>query len=213
MTHDSIGLGEDGPTHQPIEHLQSLRAMPQLEVYRPADAVETAECWALALQSEGPSILALTRQNLQPVRTARSNENLCARGAYRLKSAKMPRKAIILATGSEVEIALAVAAQLEDQGIGADVVSMPCTERFDAQPWDYREDILPDVSNREILRVSIEAGTTIGWERYTGLHGLRIGIDRFGVSAPAPDAYKFFGLTPDAIVGRVLEQMKQREIA
>jgi transketolase len=213
MTHDSIGLGEDGPTHQPIEHLQSLRAIPQLEVYRPADAVETAECWALALQSEGPSILALTRQNLQPVRTARSNENLCARGAYRLKAAKKPRKAIILATGSEVEIALAVAAQLEDQGIGADVVSMPCTERFDAQPWDYREDILPDVSNREILRVSIEAGTTIGWERYTGLHGLRIGIDRFGVSAPAPDAYKFFGLTPDAIVGRVLEQMKQREIA
>jgi transketolase len=213
MTHDSIGLGEDGPTHQPIEHLQSLRAIPQLEVYRPADAVETAECWALALQSEGPSILALTRQNLQPVRTARSNENLCARGAYRLKAAKKARKAIILATGSEVEIALAVAAQLEDQGIGADVVSMPCTERFDAQPWDYREDILPDVSNREILRVSIEAGTTIGWERYTGLHGLRIGIDRFGVSAPAPDAYKFFGLTPDAIVGRVLEQMKQREIA
>jgi transketolase len=213
MTHDSIGLGEDGPTHQPIEHLQSLRAIPQLEVYRPADAVETAECWALALQSAGPSILALTRQNLQPVRTAPSGENLCARGAYRLKPAEKLRKVIILATGSEVEIALAVAAQLEGQGIGADVVSMPCTERFDAQPWDYREDILPDVSNREILRVSIEAGTTFGWERYTGLHGLRIGIDRFGVSAPAPDAYQFFGLTPDVIVGRVLEQMKQREIA
>jgi transketolase len=213
MTHDSIGLGEDGPTHQPIEHVQSLRAMPQLEVYRPADAVETAECWALALQSEGPSILALTRQNVKPVRTAASAENLCARGAYRLKAAGNARKVIILATGSEVEIALAAAEQLEGQGIGADVVSMPCTERFDAQPWDYREDILPDVSNREILRVSIEAGTTFGWERYTGLHGLRIGIDRFGVSAPAPDAYKFFGLTPDAIVGRVLEQMKQREIA
>ncbi len=213
MTHDSIGLGEDGPTHQPIEHLQSLRAMPQLEVYRPADAVETAECWALALQSEGPSILALTRQNVQPVRTAKSDENRCARGAYRLKSAGNARKVILLATGSEVEIALAAAEQLEGEGVGADVVSMPCTERFDAQPWDYREDILPDVSNREILRVSIEAGTTIGWERYTGLHGLRIGIDRFGVSAPAPDAYKFFGLTPDAIVGRVLEQMKQREIA
>jgi transketolase len=213
MTHDSIGLGEDGPTHQPIEHLQSLRAMPQLEVYRPADAVETAECWALALQSDGPSILALTRQNLKPVRTTKSGENLCARGAYRVKSAENPRKVIILATGSEVEIALAVAEQLEAQGVGTDVVSMPCTERFDAQPWDYREEILPDVSNRQILRVSIEAGTTFGWERYTGLHGLRIGIDRFGVSAPAPDAYKYFGLTPDAIVGRVLEQMKQREIA
>ena len=213
MTHDSIGLGEDGPTHQPIEHLQSLRAIPQLEVYRPADAVETAECWALALQSEGPSILALTRQNVEPMRTAKSHENLCARGAYRLQSAGNAREVIVLATGSEVEIALAVAERLEGHGIGVDVVSMPCTERFDAQPWDYREDILPDVSNREILRVSIEAGTTIGWERYTGLHGLRIGIDRFGVSAPAPDAYKFFGLTPDALVGRVLEQMKQREIA
>ena len=212
MTHDSIGLGEDGPTHQPIEHLQSLRAMPQLEVYRPADAVETAECWALALKSDGPSILALTRQNLKPVRTEAANENLCARGAYQLRRSENPRKVIFIATGSEVEIALAAAQQLEAQGVGADVVSMPCTERFDAQPAEYRELILPDVSNREILRVSIEAGTTFGWERYTGLHGLRIGIDRFGVSAPAPDAYKFFGLTPDAVATRVLDSMKQRGI-
>jgi transketolase len=212
MTHDSIGLGEDGPTHQPIEHLQSLRAMPQLEVYRPADAVETAECWALALQSEEPSILALTRQNLRPVRTETVDQNLSARGAYRLKAAEKPRKIIFIATGSEVEIALDAAAELEAQGIGADVVSMPCTERFDAQPRDYREDILPDVSNREILRVSIEAGTTFGWERYTGLHGLRIGIDRFGVSAPASDAYAFFGLTPDKIAQRVVDFMKQRGI-
>jgi len=212
MTHDSIGLGEDGPTHQPIEHLQSLRAMPQIDVYRPADAVETAECWALALQSDGPSILALTRQNLQPVRTKAAGENLSARGAYRLKAADNARKVIFIATGSEVEIALAAAAQLEAKGVGADVVSMPCTERFDAQPAGYREDILPDVSNREILRVSIEAGTTFGWERYTGLHGLRIGIDRFGVSAPAPDAYKFFGLTPDAVAARVVDFMKERGI-
>jgi transketolase len=105
-----------------------------------------------------------------------------------------------------------VAERLEEQGLGADVVSMPCTERFDAQPWDYREDVLPDVSNREILRVSIEAGTTIGWERYTGLHGLRIGIDRFGVSAPAPDAYDYFGLTPDKIVSKINDFMKQRGI-
>jgi transketolase len=213
MTHDSIGLGEDGPTHQPIEHLQSLRGMPQLEVYRPADAVETAECWALALASDGPSVLALTRQSLRPVRTAAANENLCARGAYRLRAASAQRKAIVIATGSEVEIALDVAERLEARGIGTDVVSMPCTERFDAQNADYRESILPDVSNHEILRVSIEAGTTIGWERYTGLHGLRIGIDRFGVSAPAPDAYHFFGLTPEAIEARVLEHMKQREFA
>ena len=212
MTHDSIGLGEDGPTHQPIEHLQSLRAMPQLEVFRPADAVETAECWALALQSEDPSILALTRQNLRPVRTERTEENLCARGAYRLKGAQNPRKVIILATGSEVEIALDAAEKLEAQGIGTDVVSMPCTERFDAQPWDYREEILPDVSNREILRVSIEAGTTFGWERYTGLHGLRIGIDRFGVSAPAQDAYDYFGLTPDKVATRITDFMEKRGI-
>jgi transketolase len=212
MTHDSIGLGEDGPTHQPIEHLQSLRVIPQLEVFRPADAVETAECWALALQSDGPSVLALTRQNLPPVRTVAVAENLSARGAYRLKPAQNARKVILIATGSEVEIALGAAQRLEGQGIGADVVSMPCTERFDAQPWDYRENILPDVSNREILRVSIEAGTTIGWERYTGLHGLRIGIDRFGVSAPAPDAYDYFGLTPDKVVTRITDFMKQRGI-
>jgi transketolase len=210
MTHDSIGLGEDGPTHQPIEHLQSLRAMPGLDVYRPADAVETAECWALALQSEGPSILALTRQNLRPVRTEAAGVNLCARGAYRVRAAENGRKVIFLATGSEVEIALDAAALLEAKGIGADVVSMPCTERFDAQPREYRESVLPDVSNRDILRVSIEAGTTFGWERYTGLHGLRIGIDRFGVSAPAPDAYRFFGLTPDAVAARVTDFMKKR---
>ena len=207
MTHDSIGLGEDGPTHQPIEHLQSLRAMPQLEVYRPADAVETAECWAAALASEGPSVLALTRQNLSPVRTKSSARNLSARGAYRLKKAEAARKVILIATGSEVEIACAVAERLEGRGIGADVVSMPSTERFDAQNAEYREEILPDVSNRQILRVSIEAGATIGWERYTGLHGLRIGIDRFGGSAPAKDLYEHFGLTPDAITAKTLEKL------
>ena len=119
---------------------------------------------------------------------------------------------ILIATGSEVEIAVAVREQLEAQGIGADVVSMPSTDRFDEQDGAYREDILPDVSNRDILRVSIEAGTTIGWERYTGLHGLRIGIDRFGVSAPAKDAYEFFGLTPDAVAARITDFMKQRGI-
>ena len=212
MTHDSIGLGEDGPTHQPIEHLQSLRAMPQIEVFRPADAVETAECWALALASDEPSILALTRQNLTPLRTKASSENLCARGGYRLKAAENARKVILIATGSEVEIAMGAAERLEQRGIGADVVSMPCTERFDAQGADYREDVLPDVSNREILRVSVEAGTTFGWERYTGLHGLRIGIDRFGVSAPAKDAYDYFGLTPDKVAERVTDFMKTRGI-
>jgi len=129
-----------------------------------------------------------------------------------VKAAENNRKVIILATGSEVEIALDTAARLEQQGIGTDVVSMPCTERFDAQDWDYREDILPDVSNREILRVSIEAGTTFGWERYVGLHGLKIGIDRFGVSSPAQDAYAYFGLTADKIAIRITDFMKQRGI-
>ena len=210
MTHDSIGLGEDGPTHQPIEHLQSLRAMPGIEIFRPADAVETAESWALALSSGKPSILALTRQNLPPVRTEPVDENLTARGAYRLRVAQNARKVIILATGSEVEIALAAAAQLEGQGVGTDVVSMPCTERFDAQEPEYRADILPEGS--EILRVSVEAGTTFGWERYTGLYGLRIGIDRFGVSAPAPDAYNYFGVTPDKVATRITDFMRTRGI-
>ncbi|HZU50899.1 MAG TPA: transketolase [Sphingomicrobium sp.] len=212
MTHDSIGLGEDGPTHQPIEHLQSLRAMPGIDLFRPADAVETAECWALALTSDKPSILALSRQNLPPVRVPGAERNLCAFGAYRLKTAETNRRVIILATGSEVEIALAAAQQLESQGIGTDVVSMPCAERFDLQPAEYREDILPDVSNREILRVSIEAGTTFGWERYTGLHGLRIGIDRFGVSAPAADAYNYFGLTSEKVATRITDFMRTRGI-
>jgi transketolase len=208
MTHDSIGLGEDGPTHQPIEHLQSLRAIPGLEVYRPADAVETAECWALALASAQPSVLALTRQNLPPIRTEASDENLCARGAYRVKATENGRRLVILATGSEVQVALGAAAKLEEQGIGADVVSMPCTERFDAQPAAYRNGILPEDSS--ILRVSIEAGTTFGWERYTGLDGVRVGIDRFGVSATAKDAYNFFNITPDAVAERVIQTLEQR---
>ena len=208
MTHDSIGLGEDGPTHQPIEHLQSLRTIPGLEVYRPADAVETAECWALALASEKPSILALTRQNLPPLRTKAADGNLCALGAYRVKAAKKDRRVVFLATGSEVQVALGAAAKLEDQGIGADVVSMPCTERFDGQPVDYRSDILPEDS--AVLRVSIEAGTTFGWERYTGLDGVRVGIDRFGVSATAKDAYNFFNITPEAVAARVIEKLQKR---
>ncbi|MEO7864934.1 MAG: transketolase, partial [Sphingomicrobium sp.] len=212
MTHDSIGLGEDGPTHQPIEHLQSLRAIPGLLTFRPADAVETAECWALALAAKGPSVLALTRQNVAAVRTKAGSGNQCARGAYRLRKAKSARKVIFIATGSEVEIALAAADKLEVQGVGADVVSMPCTQMFDEQDASYREDILPDVSNRDILRVSVEAGATFGWERYIGLHGLKIGIDRFGVSSPASDAYEFFGITPDKIAERVTDHMKQRKM-
>ncbi|PTQ11651.1 transketolase [Sphingomonas oleivorans] len=208
MTHDSIGLGEDGPTHQPIEHLMSLRVMPNLDVYRPADVVETAECWALALEKkDGPSLLALSRQNLPQLRD-NADENLSAKGAYRLRAAKAERKVILIASGSEVEIALGVADALEAEGVGADVVSMPCWSRFDAQPRAYRDEILPDVPSDQILRVSIEAGTTMGWERYTTPHGLRFGIDGFGASAPAPMLYDHFGLTAQKIAPKVLAALK-----
>lgn len=203
MTHDSIGLGEDGPTHQPIEHLQSLRAMPNLLVMRPADAVETAECWALALAEESrPSLLALTRQNLPPLRHD-VTENLCAKGGYRLRDASAARKVVLVATGSEVSLAIEVADKLEAAGHGADVVSMVSTELFDEQTVAYQADILPD----DVLIVSIEAGTTFGWERYTGRHGLRFGIDSFGASAPIEDLFKHFGLTADAITPQILARL------
>jgi len=209
MTHDSIGLGEDGPTHQPIEQLQSLRVIPNLHVFRPADAAETAWCWQLALQNaDGPSLMALSRQNLPAIATD-ATEQGCARGAYRLKAAEADRKVILLATGSEVSLALEVAEKLEGEGVGADVVSMPCTELFDAQDDDYRADILPNVDPSQILRVSIEAGTTFGWERYTMANGLNFGLDRFGASAPAEALFEKFGLTADAIAPKILEALNR----
>lgn len=208
MTHDSIGLGEDGPTHQPIEHVMSLRLIPNLQVFRPADAVETAECWALALaRKDGPSVLALTRQNLPQVRLEAS-ENLSAKGAYRLRAAKGDRRVILIATGSEVEVALGVADKLEAEGVGADVVSMPSWELFAAQDEAYRENVLPTVDPSQILRVSIEAGSTLGWERHTMVQGLRFGMDGFGASAPAPDLFKHFGLTVDTIAPQVLTAIR-----
>jgi transketolase len=204
MTHDSIGLGEDGPTHQPIEHLASLRAMPNLLVMRPCDAVETAECWEIALaQKDRPTVLALTRQNLPQLRLEAAAENLSAKGAYRIKSAEGPRKVVILATGSEVSLAAECAAQLEASGIGTDVVSMVCSELFDAQPDAYRADILPG----DALIVSIEAASTFGWQRYTGCDGLNIGIDSFGASAPASDLFAHFGLTADSIVPQIQNKL------
>ena len=204
MTHDSIGLGEDGPTHQPIEHIQSLRVMPNMHVYRPADAIETAECWALAIKrSDGPSTLALTRQGLPPLRHDVS-VNHCEKGAYRLKAAESEKRVVLVATGSEVSLAMDVAAKLEAAGLGADVVSMPCAELFDGQSEQYRNELL---GGDAILRVSIEAGTTFGWERYTGLNGLRFGIDSFGASAPIDDLYAHFGLTVDAITPQILEKI------
>jgi transketolase len=202
MTHDSIGLGEDGPTHQPIEHIMSLRMMPNLMVFRPADAIETAECWALSIKNDtGPSLLALSRQNLPSVRSEASMKS--ARGAYRLRAAAAERKVVLLATGSEVEIALGVANALEGQGIGADVISMPCWELFDVQDGAYRADILP----RDTLTVSIEAGVTMGWERYTGLDGINIGINSFGASAPIEALYPHFGLSVEKIVPQITAKL------
>jgi len=203
LTHDSIGLGEDGPTHQPVEHVMSLRMIPNLEVFRPADVIETAECWLLALENEKtPSVLALTRQNLAQLRTAEDGLglNASARGAYRLRSASAPRKVVIVATGSEVEIACATRDLLEAQGIGTDVVSMPSMSRFFAQPASYRDALLP----HDVLRVSIEAGTTFGWQAITGIAGLRFGIDSFGASAPAEVLYDHFGLTAAKIAPRIV---------
>ncbi len=203
MTHDSIGLGEDGPTHQPVEHLASLRATPNLLVMRPADAVETAECWDIALkQADRPTVLALTRQNLPQLRLE-AGPNLSAKGGYRLKAAGAARKVVFLATGSEVELAYACAAQLEAQGIGADVVSMVCTELFDEQPDAYRADLLP----ADALIVSVEAASTFGWQRYTGTTGLNIGLDTFGASAPASDLFAHFGFTAEAIVPQIMNKL------
>jgi len=197
MTHDSIGLGEDGPTHQPVEHLMSLRAMPNVAVYRPADAVETAECWQCALLDTGrPSILALTRQALEPVRLSHSSENLVARGGYELRAADGEAKVTIIATGSEVEIAVAAREMLQADGIGTRVVSMPSTDIFDDQPEEYRHEILGTTA----INVAVEAGIKFGWERYVGRDGIIIGMEGFGASAPAKDLYEYFGITAEAIV-------------
>ncbi|MEQ1549664.1 transketolase [Sphingorhabdus sp.] len=204
MTHDSIGLGEDGPTHQPVEHLVSLRAMPNLTVFRPCDTIETAECWELALKNrKGPALLALSRQNLPQLRTDIS-ENMSAKGGYRLRAAAAPRKVVLVATGSEVELAMTVADALEAAGQGADVVSMPSWELFDMQDAAYRANTLPD----DALKVSIEAGVTLGWQRYTGNDGLNIGIDSFGASAPAEALYDHFGFSVDAILNKIQAKLK-----
>ena len=197
MTHDSLGVGEDGPTHQPVEHVMSLRAIPNLLVFRPADAIETAESWALALQnSSRPSVLALTRQNLPALRTTADMQT--ARGGYQLKAAVAARQVVLVATGSEVSLAVDVAAALEAKGIGADVVSMPCAELFDEQDAAYRADVLPS----DTLRVSIEAGVTLGWQKYVG-EGITIGIDTFGASGPADQLFKHFGFSVEAIVPKI----------
>ncbi len=206
MTHDSIGLGEDGPTHQPVEHLAISRATPNMNVFRPADTVETAEAWEMAMSSTStPSVLSLTRQGLRTVRVKHTNKNLTAQGAYVLAEAEGKRQAILLATGSEVEIALDAKAKLEAVGIGTRVVSMPCWELFEAQDESYRRKVLPGGP----VRVGIEAATRFGWDKWlTGERGKSnkadfVGMESFGASAPAEELYANFGITADAVAEKV----------
>ena len=198
FTHDSVGLGEDGPTHQPIEQLLGLRAVPGLVVLRPADATETAEAWKVALErSDGPTALALSRQNLPVLdRSTLSPADGVRRGGYVLWEAAPQPDAILIGTGSEVHIALEAGRLLQNEGIAARVVSLPSWELFDSQPEEYRSDVLPSAIK---ARVSIEAGSPLGWERYVGSEGVAIGMTRFGASAPANVLYEKFGLTPERV--------------
>ncbi|MEE8534058.1 MAG: transketolase [Alphaproteobacteria bacterium] len=200
MTHDSIGLGEDGPTHQPVEHLAALRAMPNLNVFRPADAVETAECWALALEApRTPSVIALTRQGVPALRTEHTDDNLCARGGSVLAEADGAAKATLIATGSEVSVAIAARETLQEEGIATRVVSLPCWELFDAQDDAYRASVIDPGT----ARVAIEAAAPMGWERYVGEAGTVVGMTSFGASAPAKDVFQHFGITAEAVVDAV----------
>ncbi|MEL6829009.1 MAG: transketolase [Pseudomonadota bacterium] len=203
MTHDSIGLGEDGPTHQPVEQVASLRAMPNVTVFRPADGVETAECWELALKrTDGPSVLALTRQGVCSVRTTHTEDNLSSKGAYILSDMD-GAKAVILATGSEVGLALTAQEQLAADGIPTRLVSVPCMEVFDAQSSAYQSDVLGE----GLPRLAVEAGVRFGWDRWIGADGVFIGMDRFGASAPYKDLYAKFGITAEAIAEAVKQHV------
>jgi len=204
MTHDSIGVGEDGPTHQPVEHVASLRNIPNLAVFRPADGVETAEAWEIALNTTtGPSLIALTRQNLAPARKEHTDDNLVAKGGYVLSPASKPEKVVLLATGSEVEIALEAQKQLEADGIGARVVSMPCFSLFAAQPAKYQKDTL----GGKLPKVAVEAGIRDGWDRWIGPEGGFVGMTGFGASAPYKALYKHFGITAEAVVKAAKERV------
>lgn len=198
LTHDSIGLGEDGPTHQPVEHLAALRAIPNLFVFRPADAIETAECWKAALQLQAsPSVMALSRQKTPAVRVAPSNESLSAKGAYELRAATVGRAQVSLfASGTEVALALAARDTLEAEGIGTRVVSTPCWELFERQDAAYRAEVIGEAP----VRVAVEAAMGFGWERFIGQGGAFVGMTGFGASAPYERLYEAFGITPQAVV-------------
>jgi transketolase len=199
FTHDSIGLGEDGPTHQSVEHVSSLRLIPHMDVWRPCDTTETAVAWAMAIERrDGPTSLALSRQNSAFVKRGAEAIAGIRRGGYVLSDAP-GAKAVILGTGTEVSLALAAQKTLGEAGIPVRVVSMPCTSVFDRQDAQWRESVLP----KGVPRVSIEAGVTDFWRKYVGLEGATVGVDRFGESAPAPDVYKYLGVTAEHLVAAV----------
>ncbi len=204
MTHDSIGLGEDGPTHQPVEHLAALRAIPNMRVFRPCDAVEVTECWELALNRiDGPTVLALTRQNLPQLRTSAPNDNPCAHGAYELVAAQGEAKVSLFASGSEVEIAVAAQKQLTERGIASRVVSVPSLELLLSQPADRRKAIIGNAP----VKVAIEAAVRWGWDAVIGQDGEFVGMHGFGASAPAKDLFKHFGITAEAAVNVALKRL------
>jgi transketolase len=206
MTHDSIGLGEDGPTHQPVEHLAALRAIPGLQVFRPADPIETAECWELALTSElKPSLLALSRQSVPALRPDKGDDNRSARGAYVLAESDGPRGVTLLATGTEVSLAMAARDLLQERGVAAAVVSMPCWELFEAQDDAYRRAVLGAAP-----RVAVEAAVSFGWDRYIGADGGFVGMKGFGESGPAPEVYRHFGITAEAVRDTALAIIARR---
>ena len=197
MTHDSIGLGEDGPTHQPVEHIASLRAIPNLNVYRPCDVVETAECWAASLEtSSTPSVLSLSRQGLPCLRTEHTDENLSAKGGYVLAEAEAKRAVTLIASGSEVEIAMQACDQLKAEGISAAVVSMPCLDKFEEQSQEYRDQVI----HPDIPVVVVEAAIEQSWGKYIGRNGKFVGMSTFGASAPANELYEHFGITTQNVV-------------
>jgi transketolase len=206
MTHDSIGLGEDGPTHQPIEQLSSLRSIPNLNVFRPADKMETIECWEHALKSsKTPSILSLTRQNLDPIRKKYSNINKCSLGAYEILRTNKKIHLTILASGSEVNLAIETSHKLAKEKVYSKVISMPCQDLFDSQPRTYKQKILDETK----MKISIEAASTDCWKKYVGNEGLTFGIDTFGKSAPYKEIYKHFGLTAVHIANRSKKLIKR----
>jgi transketolase len=204
MTHDSIGLGEDGPTHQPVEHLAALRAIPNMRVFRPCDAIEVAECWELALnRTSGPTVLALTRQNLPQLRTSAPSDNPCSHGAYELVAAQGEAKVSLFASGSEVEIAVAAQKQLAERGLASRVVSVPSLELLLAQPADRQKAIIGNAP----VRIAIEAAVRWGWDAVIGKDGEFVGMHGFGASAPAKDLYKHFGITAEAAVNAALKRL------